>query len=101
MQTVKYIFVNETGSEIAVRAIRNSTVSDLRHYSIIIEAGSKWQLPGSKERAALLDQLVRLRHHWPDAKILGVSEIDPTASHSPIRVSEAMNALRREMSDLP
>ena len=56
---------------------------------------------GSRERVKLLDELVHLRRQWPDAKILGVKELDPTASHTPIRVSPEMNRLRRALSDLP
>ena len=101
MRTIKYILVNETGNETAVRAIGNSPVSELRYHSHIVVAPRKWQVPGSKERRELLDQLVFLRRHNPDAKILGVSEVDPSASHAPVRVNPEMNALRREMSDLP
>ena len=101
MRTIKYILVNETGNETAVRAIHNSTVSELRYHSIIVVAPRKWQVPGSNERRELLDQLVFLRRYNPDAKILGVSEVDPSASHAPVRVNPEMNALRREMSDLP
>ena len=101
MKQINYILVNETGNETAVRAIHNSTVSELRYHSIIVVAPRKWQVPGSKERRELLDQLVFLRRHNPYAKILGVSEVDPSASHAPVRVNPEMNALRREMSDLP
>ena len=53
-------------------------------------------------RAALLNLLVELRQHFPDAKILGLSEIDGKELHSRnIIVSDAMNVLRRELSDLP
>ncbi len=101
MRTIKYILVNETGNETAVRAIGNSPVSELRFHSNIVVAPRKWQVPGSNERRELLDQLVFLRRHNPDAKILGVSEIDPSTSHTPVHVNPEMNALRREMSDLP
>lgn len=101
MKQINYILVNETGSETAVRAIHCSTVSELRYHSNIVVAPRKWQVPGSKERKELLDQLVFLRRHYPDAKILGVSEVDTSSSYAPIKVSAAMNALRREMSDLP
>ena len=101
MRTIKYILVNETGNETTARAISDSTMSDLRYHSNIVVAPRKWQVPGSKERQELLDQLVFLRHHNPDAKILGVSEVDPSASHAPVRVNPEMNALRRAMSDLP
>ena len=54
------------------------------------------------QRAALLNLLVELRQHFPDAKILGLSEIDGKELHSRnIIVSDAMNVLRRELSDLP
>ena len=101
MRTIKYILVNETGNETAVRAIGNNPVSKLRHHNIIINAVPGWRVAGSGERQALIDELCRLRRHWPDAKILGVSEVDPSASHAPVRVNPEMNALRREMSDLP
>ena len=93
MKTVKYILVNETGSETAVRAIRNSRVSEFRHHIVVNKPGLS--------HGELIDQLCKLRRHWPDAKILGVSELDTSGSHAPIRVSEAMNQLRRELSDLP
>ena len=54
------------------------------------------------QRTALLNLLVELRQHFPDAKILGISEIDGKELHSRnIIVSDAMNELRRELSDLP
>ena len=54
------------------------------------------------QRAALLNLLVELRQHFPEAKILGLSEIDGKELHSRnIIVSDAMNVLRRELSDLP
>lgn len=55
-----------------------------------------------RQRAALLQLLVELRQHFPDAKILGVSEIDGRELYCKnIIVSNAMNVLRRELSDLP
>jgi hypothetical protein len=101
MKQINYILVNETGNETAVRAIGNSTVSELRYHNIIVNAPRKWQVPGFNERRELLDQLVFLRRHNPDAKIFGISEVDPSASHAPVRVNPEMNALRSEMSDLP
>ena len=101
MKLVKYILVNETGSKNAARAIHNSTVSDIRFHSYIVcDAISKSQVSGSKERHALIDELCRLRRQWPEAKILGISELDVSASHAPVRVSQEMNRLRRELSDL-
>lgn len=55
-----------------------------------------------QQRAALIRLLVQLRSHFPDAKILGVSEIDGRELYSRnIIVSEAMNVLRRELSEWP
>ena len=55
----------------------------------------------ARQRAALLQLLVKLRKSYPDAKILGVSELDGKALHSNnIIVRDAMNILRRELSDL-
>ena len=94
MQQINYILVNETGSEKAARAIGNSKVSDYKHHSIIVNS------KGLK-REALIDQLVELRSHHPDAKILGLSEIDIHFAHAPIKVNPWMNELRLELSDMP
>jgi hypothetical protein len=54
------------------------------------------------QRAALIRLLVQIRSHFPDAKILGVSEIDGRELYSRnIIVSDAMNVLRRELSKWP
>ena len=54
------------------------------------------------QRAALLQLLVHLRKHFPEAKILGVSEIDGRELYCKnIIVSDAMNVLRRVLSDYP
>ena len=97
MKLVKYILVNETGSQSAADAVRCSRVSDFRHCIVVNPIGLS--------HGELIDQLVRLRH-YPDAKILGLSELPSTGSgtypsHAPIRVSPEMNRLRRELSDLP
>ena len=47
-----------------------------------------------------IDTLVKLRKHWPEAPILGVSEIDTSTSLAPVRVNPWMNKLRRGLSDL-
>ena len=55
-----------------------------------------------RQRAGLLQLLVKLRKHFPDAKILGVSELDGKELDAKnIIVSDSMNVLRRELSDLP
>lgn len=52
------------------------------------------------QRATLIKLLVELRNHFPDAKILGVTELDGRELYSKnIIVSDAMNVLRRELSD--
>ena len=58
-------------------------------------------------RAKLIELLVELRSQWPSAKILGISEIGfGTLNFEPgtrgvIRPSDAMNQIRRTLSDLP
>lgn len=96
MKQINYILVNETSSKNADCAISNSMLPSIRHSNIVV-APRKWQVPGSKERRELLDQLVFLRHHNPDAKILGISEL---GNHC-VYPSERMNQLRRELSDYP
>lgn len=55
-----------------------------------------------QQRKALINLLVELRKHYAEAKILGVSELDPKDYyHKNIIVSDAMNLLRRELSDYP
>lgn len=51
-------------------------------------------------RKALIELLVSLRKHFPESKILGVSEIDGRELYCKnIIVSDAMNVLRRELSE--
>lgn len=119
MKIVKYLFVNDTRSKNPLCDAGRRNVSDFR-YNITVEPGSlnsvdfRFQDSGSrnsndlkletcnlKQRNALIAELVRLRRHYPDAKILGLSEIDTSSAYAPIKVSPWMNQLRREMSDLP
>ena len=99
MRTIKYILVNESYSQDAVLAIRNSRVSDFRHSHIISAAGLS--------RPELISVLLLARKQWPSAKILGISKIGfGTLNFEPgtrgvIRPSDAMNSIRRELSDLP
>ena len=117
MKQVKYILVNETVCKNAHCDVTYRDVPHIGHCVVVDNAGFRFQDSGSKcsggskdlkletwnleQRNALLAKLCKLRRHWPEAPILGVSEIDLSASHAPIRVSEAMNQLRRELSDLP
>lgn len=94
MQQINYILVNESGSEKAARAIGGCTVPDLRDHSVIV---NKKRL----SREALINQLVELRSHHPDAKILGLSEVDLHFANAPIKVNPWMNQLRLELSNMP
>lgn len=96
MKQINYILINETRSTIVVSNINNSPVSNLRLHSIVIEAKTKWQIPGSKSRSELINKILGLRRHYPEAKILGISEIDGRYIHP----SDAMNQLRFELSSL-
>ena len=97
MRNIKYILVNESYSQDAVLAIRNSRVSDFRHSHIVSAAGLT--------RPELINLLLFARKQWPSAKILGLSEILPeTRNLKPetrfrIQPSDTMNALRRELSE--
>ena len=99
MKLVKYILVNESYSEDAVLAIRNSRVSDFRHSHIISAAGLT--------RPELINVLVLARKQWPSAKILRISELGlevrdgRIVSSGRLCPSDAMNVLRRQLSDLP
>ena len=92
MKTIKYILVNETSSENAARAIHDCHLSDIRYNHIV-----SGNLRNPEARAELIGQLCCLRRHYPEAKILGVGELGDHCVHP----SEAMNRVRREMSELP
>ena len=89
--------IHQPGTFAAV--IRNLNPFDRRDYnafSIGIQYnGSLEEDP--KQREALIDLLVELRSHFPEAKILSTFEIDGKT----IRPSDAMNQLRLQLSDLP
>jgi hypothetical protein len=99
MKLVNYILVNESYSENAVLAIRNSHVSDFRHSHIISAAGLT--------HPDLIRILILARKQWPDAKILGISELGLEVrdgriiSSGWLCPSDAMNQIRRTLSDLP
>ena len=97
MRSIKYILVNESYSQDAVLAIRNSRVSDFRHSHIVSAAGLT--------RPELINLLLFARKQWPSAKILGISELGleirdhRLISSGRIQPSDTMNALRRELSE--
>ncbi len=87
MKQVKYIFVNETRSKNPTCADLGRIVSDFRHSHIVSGAGLS--------PAELIRLLIFISKQWPDAKILGLSEINGRK----IRASGFMNSIRREMSN--
>ena len=88
MKQIKFILINENACQNADCLVRNSFVSDLRQCHVVEPRLS---------RGELIAELVRLRRHHPDAKILALSELGPHC----VRPSKAMNALRHELSDWP
>ena len=90
MYAIKYILVNDSTAKGSACESRHRFIPHIGH-CVDINCGN---------RSVLIKQLCKLRRHWPEAKILGVSELDVSASHAPVRVNPEMNALRREMSDL-
>ena len=97
MKHVKYILVNESYSEDAVLAIRNSRVSDFRHSHIVSAAGLT--------HPELIGVLLLARKQWTSAKILGISELgleihdQRIVSFDRLCPSDSMNQLRRELSE--
>ena len=91
MYDIKYILVNDSAAKSSGCGSHHRFISHIGH-CIDINCGN---------RTVLIEQLCKLRKQWPKAKILGVSELDVSASHAPVRVNQEMNALRRELSDLP
>ena len=91
MYAIKYILVNDSAAKGSACEYRHRFIPHIGH-CIDINCGN---------RTVLIGQLCKLRRQWPEAKILGVSELDVSASYAPVRVNPEMNALRRELSDLP
>ncbi len=91
MRNIKYLLVNDASSKSLACNSRHRFIPHIGH-CIELDSGN---------RPALINQLVKQRQHWPNAKILGLSELDISASHAPVRVNPWMNVLRKELSDLP
>lgn len=89
MKPIKYIFVNETTSPSPTPAFLGSISADFRHCHIIDALGLS--------HSDLINVLLLARRHYPEAKILSLSEINGRN----IRPSAIMNEIRRELSDLP
>ena len=69
MKQVNYILVNETAHKNSVCDVHHRFVPNIGQ-CIVVEAGSA---QGSKSRTALIQKLIKLRKHYPEAKILGTS----------------------------
>ena len=87
MKPVNYILINETATQNVRRALRDCHLPNIRHHIIVDNC----------EHKALIRQLVHLRLLYPEAKILGISELNGNG----ILPNDMMNKLRRELSDLP
>lgn len=94
MKTVNYILVDDVHPRAGAQGFDHRYVlqpGDAIVIQHVVEDGDL------EQRGALIRELCCLRHRFPDAKILGASEIDGKN----IRVSEDMNTLRRALSDCP
>lgn len=98
--------IHQPGTFAAV--IRNLNPFDRRDYNAFsigiqyngsLEEDLKFMVSSSNhsQLSSLVDLIVDLRSHFPEAKILSTSEIDGKT----IRPSDAMNRLRLQLSDLP
>lgn len=115
MRQIKYILIDNSGKSREHHYIVNSKgfvignidirkpVKVIDHHvdpdgynssSIVIRCK---EFKGLSCREGLKDLIVELRHHFPEALILGIDEIGDYY----IRVSDEINQLRRELSDLP
>ncbi len=91
MKKIKYILVNEKSTANYDGVSLTHHLRDIRHYHIV-----DGDIGHTEGRVELVKQLASLRQRYPNARILGVSEVDGKY----IRPSEAMNDIRRELSDL-
>ena len=100
MKQINYILVNGKSGKNPSCGVHHRFFPHIGH-CIVCDAAARWHVTGSKERTAIIGTLVRLRRHSPAAKILGLSELDPSSARVPVCVSPEMNRLRRELSDWP
>lgn len=87
MKQIKFILLNETSSPSPTPAALGRLAPDFRHSHIVDSAGLS--------RPDLIKVLLLARSHYPEAKILGLSEIHGGNIHP----SDSMNELRRALSD--
>jgi len=103
MRNIKYILINDAAAEGSACNSRHRFIPHIGHCLVVEAPGfpDGFMVHGSWFKEQLFDELIRLRRHWPNAKLLGVSELDISASHAPVRVNPAMNQLRSLLSHLP
>ena len=87
MYAIKYIIVNDSAAKGSACKSRHRFIPHLGYCCFVSSPD--------------IGTLCKLRRHWPEAPILGESELDTSSTRVSVRVSAAMNAFRREMSDLP
>ncbi len=88
MKQVNFILIDETGGQEASRHISSCRLPGIKHHIIIKGVG--------RSREDLLERVAEKRRHYPEAKILGVQELDVYC----VRASEEMNGLRRKLKTL-
>ena len=103
MRNIKYILINDAGSKSRACNSRHRFIPHIGHCLVVEAPGfpDGFMVQGSWFKEQLFDELIRLRRHWPNAKLLGVTELDLSASHAPVRVNPDMNQLRSLLSALP
>ena len=84
MSGVNYILVDDSAAE---SSAVESHIGFLRHFGHCCFVSC----PNVKE-------LVRLRRRYPDAKILGLSEINYDSACKPVKVNPRMNGVRKCMA---
>lgn len=96
MHQIDYILIDSDCQAHSSQSGR-PVLSHFRHYIIV-----HGNLRNEESKNKLVRQLVQLRHHHPEAKILGISEInDKELTRRNIHPCDSMNQLRRELSDYP
>ena len=103
MRNIKYILINDAAAESSACNTRHRFIPHIGHCLVVEAPGfpDGFMVQGSWFKEQLFDELIRLRRHWPNAKLLGVTELDISASYAPVRVNPDMNQLRRLLSALP
>ena len=81
----------------AVKVIDRTVDPDGYNASSIVISFPGSKLQDASCRSALMDLLVELRKHFPEAMIFGIREIGDYF----VKVSDEMNQLRLELSDMP